>query len=330
MRRHGNVIVTISLLMAVLSPLILDSHASATTSVRPRSVVKERIIGGEVPEVPSDWTFMVALFVVTYSNNAYFRCGGTLIDELHILSASHCFFSAQGESNVAAYAGILASFGAQEDVNNPSEKIYISRIDGPPEFDAATFEFDVAVLTLERAVNVELFKPVSLSWTEHSAYIGDFAQVAGWGTQDDNALSSVLLVGHVPVQSFEVCTASSSYSPFDILSSNICAGFVSGGTDACQGDSGGPLLVSGKQIGIVSWGEGCALPNKYGVYFAVSHAQGFLAMATDDLVYTFSPQSGSPPPSPSPSPVPPPTPTPPPTPPVVLPPFLSFLSWLSA
>jgi secreted trypsin-like serine protease len=87
MRRHGNVIVTISLLMAVLSPLILDSHASATTSVRPRSVVKERIIGGEVPEVPSDWTFMVALFVVTYSNNAYFRCGGTLIDELHILSA---------------------------------------------------------------------------------------------------------------------------------------------------------------------------------------------------------------------------------------------------
>ena len=94
MRRHGNVIVTISLLMAVLSPLILDSHASATTSVRPRSVVKERIIGGEVPEVPSDWTFMVALFVVTYSNNAYFRCGGTLIDELHILSASHCFFSA--------------------------------------------------------------------------------------------------------------------------------------------------------------------------------------------------------------------------------------------
>ena len=179
MRRHGNVIVTISLLMAVLSPLILDSHASATTSVRPRSVVKERIIGGEVPEVPSDWTFMVALFVVTYSNNAYFRCGGTLIDELHILSASHCFFSAQGESSVAAYAGILASFGAQEDVNNPSEKIYISRIDGHPEFDAATFEFDVAVLTLERAVNVELFKPVSLSWTEHSAYIGDFAQVAG-------------------------------------------------------------------------------------------------------------------------------------------------------
>jgi trypsin len=329
MRRHGNVMVAISFLIAMLSLLILDSHASASTSIlRSRTVEKERIIGGEVPSEESDWTFMVALFVVTYSNNAYFRCGGTLIDELHILSASHCFFDSAGVSNVAAYAGILASFGAQKDVNNPSEKLYISRIDGHPEFDASTFEFDVAVLTLERKVNVESFPPVSLSWNDHSTYVGEIAQVAGWGTQDDNALSSVLLVGHVPVQSFDVCTASSSYSPFDILSSNICAGFVSGGTDACQGDSGGPLLVSGKQIGIVSWGEGCALPNKYGVYFAVSHAQGFLAMATDGAVYTFSPSTDTP--SPSPAPAPPPTPTPTPTPPVALPPFLSFLSWLSA
>lgn len=329
MRRHGNVMVATSFLIAMLSLLILDSHASASTSIlRSRTVEKERIIGGEVPSEESDWTFMVALFVVTYSNNAYFRCGGTLIDELHILSASHCFFDSAGVSNVAAYAGILASFGAQKDVNNPSEKLYISRIDGHPEFDASTFEFDVAVLTLERKVNVESFPPVSLSWNDHSTYVGEIAQVAGWGTQDDNALSSVLLVGHVPVQSFDVCTASSSYSPFDILSSNICAGFVSGGTDACQGDSGGPLLVSGKQIGIVSWGEGCALPNKYGVYFAVSHAQGFLAMATDGAVYTFSPSTDTP--SPSPAPAPPPTPTPTPTPPVALPPFLSFLSWLSA
>ena len=37
----------------------------------------------------------------------------------------------------------------------------------------------------------------------------------------------------------------------------ICAGKA--GKDSCQGDSGGPMVDSeGKQVGIVSWGYGCA------------------------------------------------------------------------
>jgi len=38
--------------------------------------------------------------------------------------------------------------------------------------------------------------------------------------------------------------------------------YCAGGTDACQGDSGGPLITItdgvATQLGIVSWGEGCA------------------------------------------------------------------------
>ena len=52
----------------------------------------------------------------------------------------------------------------------------------------------------------------------------------------------------------------------------MCAGYDAGVLDACQGDSGGPMIWRGDQdsaftqIGIVSWGQGCARKGYPGVY----------------------------------------------------------------
>ena len=59
-----------------------------------------------------------------------------------------------------------------------------------------------------------------------------------------------------------------------ILPGMFCAGYINGGSDACNGDSGGPLTYfDGDRYylyGIVSWGIGCARPNKLGVFTEVS------------------------------------------------------------
>jgi len=55
----------------------------------------------------------------------------------------------------------------------------------------------------------------------------------------------------------------------------ICAGNRRGGKDACQGDSGGPLQCPApdgtwKLIGVVSFGDVCALAKKPGIYTRIT------------------------------------------------------------
>ena len=55
----------------------------------------------------------------------------------------------------------------------------------------------------------------------------------------------------------------------------VCAGFPQGGVDTCQGDSGGPMFGKTstgalRVVGTTSFGEGCARPDRPGVYARVA------------------------------------------------------------
>ena len=90
--------------------------------------------------------------------------------------------------------------------------------------------------------------------------------------------------------------SASSYNGQINAASMICAGLAAGGKDSCQGDSGGPLVApyngSIYSIGVVSWGDDCARPNKYGVYSEVvtvaSWIQGYIGGGTPPTGQTYT------------------------------------------
>ena len=330
----------IKTLIVVLLSLYLSVHgvrAEDALIARPRdetvSRVREslsfqsRIVGGVTPDY-SLYPFAVAIFVVSSNNGQeyeYFRCGGTLISSTYVLSAAHCFFTTSGVSNIGAYSSVRVRIGANANINGGTV-ISVTQISGHPSYDGDSMINDVSVLTLAQTVDVETFRPVRLAWDPVEYVVGNDAKVIGFGTTASGMLSSTLLEGTVPLVSFETCTMAESYpyssGQLNVLESNLCAGYADGGVDACQGDSGGPLLQNGKQIGIVSWGEGCALRAKYGVYQRIDAVHGFIALAAPD-VYTFSPV-----PPGVPVPPPPPVSPPPPPPPAFFAAFTLF-AWLS-
>ena len=156
--------------------------------------------------------------------------------------------------------------------------------------------------------------------TSFSGYLGEplYAAggeqpfVAGWGTTQPYETSGVkceegrrpssrfLNQLAFPVKSHDECRCSfgnafrcslvSSYKP-DIA---FCAGYSEGGLDACQGDSGGPVMrqltmsdgtTRWVQIGIVSWGEGCGVAGRYGVYTRLSSYTDWIQGHVGDTIF---------------------------------------------
>jgi secreted trypsin-like serine protease len=87
----------------------------------------------------------------------------------------------------------------------------------------------------------------------------------------------------VPIQQCEA-----RYAGAVMGDGQVCAGLEQGGKDSCQGDSGGPLVAYDKggcprQIGVVSWGEGCAEEKAYGIYTRISAYADWIQSHTGPL-----------------------------------------------
>ena len=98
------------------------------------------------------------------------------------------------------------------------------------------------------------------------------ALVTGWDRLESRG-SQPDILQEVEVETMTNRACARSHGDHKITNNMICAG--SQGRDACWGDSGGPLAVMGqdgsfRQIGVVSWGNGCGTPGYPGVYTRVS------------------------------------------------------------
>lgn len=197
-------------------------------------------------------------------------CAGSLISDRWIITAAHCMEGISTASNISVRAGsnFLSSGG---------EVIEALRFIVHPEFDALTFDYDIALIELASPVTADATGTIDWLSANESTLLPEGASVVvtGWGsTSFGGSTSEDLLKVTVTLQYPNSCRGSSLYTDEEITDNMLCAGVPEGGQDACQGDSGGPLIVYGNGqawlAGIVSWGQGCGLADYPGVYTRVA------------------------------------------------------------
>ena len=224
------------------------------------------IVGGDDANI-QDYPYMAALIGGGWGGG-YAFCGASIINEYWILTAAHCM-SGQSANNTSVRVGTSTSYAQGGDTYD------VAQIITHENYSSTTNGNDIALLRLENPIEFSNTVSPVLVICDQQVQLGvqdpgEMSWITGWGEDEGTANNpNQLQVVGVPI------TTQSNYG--GISSDMIMAGYSSGGYDSCQGDSGGPMVVLADdgqtymQVGVVSWGSGCAEPNYPGVYARVSY-----------------------------------------------------------
>lgn len=241
-------------------------------------LIDPKVVGGQYAK-PGDDPWQVALIraVLTGPGRRPF-CGGVIIADRWALTAAHCVDNGTHKSELYLQVG-------SGDVSQGTLRASVERILIHPDYVPGTRpQHDIALLLVDRSLLSAQSREIAMiAWADEDTLLArrHTARVTGWGAiSPGGGAVRELRFAELVFYANEQCTDSVAYGN-DVTEHMVCAGFASAPQDSCQGDSGGPLTVSidGARylVGIVSWGEGCARPGKFGVYTRVAHYADWLA-----------------------------------------------------
>lgn len=254
------------LLRALKRSAVIAAVALATVSLQPTASAAPAPVVGGTRAAQGEFPFMVRLSM---------GCGGALYAKDIVLTAAHCVSGSGNNTSIVATTGVV------DLQSSAAVKVRSTKVLRAPGYNGTGKDW--ALIKLASPVNQPTLKIATTT-----AYNRGTFTVAGWGAATEGGgQQRYLLKANVPYVSDADCQ--DAYGGSLVPGEELCAGYLAtGGVDTCQGDSGGPMFRKDGagawlQVGIVSWGEGCARAGYPGVYTEVSTFASAIASAAATL-----------------------------------------------
>ncbi|GAA0507848.1 trypsin [Paractinoplanes deccanensis] len=240
-----------------------DRPALAGGEDRP---VREVVGGTVAPQGKFPWAVRLSM-----------GCGGTLIASRVVLTAGHCVDGTGDTDKIEVTAGV-ADLKSRRALT--ARSVSVIRAAG---FKDETKGDDWAVVQIDRSLHLPVL-PLATEPVRKGRYT-----VMGWGQTREDSMKQErrLHYASVPMVSDASCAKAYKKAGVKLVDDEqMCAGDQR--VDTCQGDSGGPMVGQNRrgqweQVGIVSWGLGCARDGYPGVYTQISTFRPAIVAAVQKL-----------------------------------------------
>ncbi|KAG8319392.1 hypothetical protein J6590_059428 [Homalodisca vitripennis] len=186
----------------------------------------ERIVGGWPTRI-NEYPWVVALSI-----RGQFYCGGTIINDLYILTAAHCV----SNKKMSDLTVVVSEHNKATMAESTVEVRKVARILVHEGFNQGVkYNNDIALLKLDRRLEFRVaVAPICLPYPDEQ-FSQALGRVTGWGhTKEGGPSSMELRETHVAVMSNSACHLRAGYGPTKVTANMMCAGLMEGGRDTCQ------------------------------------------------------------------------------------------------